>query len=128
MIVEKLNVIDVISYDALYALYKQGFIGTDRFPENIPYKLVGTDGTNLELIEELLSLDMDNMYHVDKNENGLYRITQIGFIINKKFNEPVSEYQFTFGVDGRWEDVWQIGNENTLDGSIFGELKIYGNL
>ena len=111
-------------------MYKDGELGIveQRMPEGIVEQVAGDEGTDEELILNLLAQDPDNMYHVnfiDDSEDGYFEISYMGFGLNKKFTEMVAEYDFQFGEDGVWEEFKSPVDDNYEDASVIGELKIY---
>lgn len=132
MIAKVLHTFSVRNYAELYEMYKEGELGLvdQRMPEGIIEQVAGEDGTDEELILNLLAQDPDNMYHVhfeDDNEDGYFVISYMGFGLNKKFTEMVAEYEFSFGEDGKWEEYRLLFDEDYRDASVIGELKIYQN-
>jgi hypothetical protein len=49
----------------------------------------------------------------------------MGFGLNKKFTEMVSEYDFNFGEDGIWEEYRVLFDDDFKDASVIGVLEIY---
>jgi hypothetical protein len=132
MIAKVLHTFSVRNYAELYQMYKDGELGLveQRIPEGIVEQVAGEDGTDEELILNLLAQDPDNMYHVhyeDDSEDGYFVISYMGFGLNKKFNEMVAEYDFMFGEDGIWEEYRILFEEEYRDASVIGELTIYQN-
>ena len=130
MIAKVLHSFTVTSYGELYEMYKNGELGLveQRMPNDIPEQIAGDDGTDEELILNLLAQDPDNIYHVhfeDDSEDGYFVISYMGFGLNKKFNEIVAEYDFQFGEDGIWEEFKSPVDDNYQDTSILGALTIY---
>jgi hypothetical protein len=111
-------------------MYKDGELGIveQRMPDDIPEQVAGDEGTDEELILNLLAQDPDNMYHVkfiDDSEDGYFEISYMGFGLNKKFTEIVAEYDFQFGEDGIWEEFKSPVEDDYQDASVIGELTIY---
>jgi hypothetical protein len=132
MIAVVLKSFTVRNYAELYEMYKDGELGIveQRMPEGIIEQVAGDDGTDEELILNLLAQDPDNMYHVhfkDDKEDGYFVISYMGFGLNKKFTEMVAEYDFMFGEDGIWEEYKTPVEEDYHDASVIGELTIYQN-
>jgi hypothetical protein len=132
MIAKVLDTFSVRNYAELYEMYKNGDLGIveQRMPDNITERIAGDEGTDEELILELLSKDTDNIYHVhfeDDNEDGYFVISYLGFGLNKKFTEMVCEYDFSFGENGIWEEYKSPIDSEYQDATIIGELKIYCN-
>jgi hypothetical protein len=132
MVARVLDSFRVRTYDELYQKYLNDELGLveQRMPVDIDKKVAGDDGTDEELIVDLLSKDPDNMYHVqfvDDNEDGYFLISYMGFGLNKKFTEIVAEYDFVFGEDGIWEEFKSPVDDEYQDASIIGELIIYQN-
>ncbi len=132
MIAVVLKSFTVRNYAELYEMYKDGELGIvdQRMPEGIIEQVAGDDGTDEELILNLLAQDPDNMYHVhfeDDKEDGYFVISYMGFGLNKKFTEMVAEYDFMFGEDGIWEEYKSPVEEDYQDASVIGELIIYQN-
>lgn len=132
MIAVVLKSFTVRDYAELYEMYKDGELGLveQRMPDGIIEQVAGDDGTDEELILNLLAQDPDNMYHVhfeDDKEDGYFVISYMGFGLNKKFTEMVAEYDFMFGEDGIWEEYKSPVEEDYQDASVIGELKIYQN-
>lgn len=130
MIAKLLHTFSVRGYAELYEMYKNGGLGIveQRMPDDILEQVAGDDGTDEELILNLLAQDPDNIYHVhfeDDNEDGYFVISYLGFGINKKFNEIVAEYDVIFGEDGIWEEFKSPVDDNYQDASILGALTIY---
>lgn len=130
MIVKVLDKFNVRDYADLYQMYRDEKLGIveQRMPVDIDEMVAGEDGTDEELILNLLSYDKDNMYHVkfiEDNEDGYFEISYLGFGLNKKFTEMVSEYNFEFGEDGIWEEYKSPVDKEYKDASVIGELKIY---
>ena len=130
MIANVLHTFSVRTYAELYEMYKNGELGLveQRMPDDIPEQVAGNDGTDEELILNLLAQDPDNLYHVhfeDDNEDGYFVISYMGFGLNKKFNEIVAEYDFQFGEDGIWEEFKSPVGEEYQDASVLGALTIY---
>lgn len=130
MIAKVLHTFSVRNYAELYEMYKNGELGIveQRMPDDIPEQVAGDDGTDEELILDLLAQDPDNIYHVhfeDDSEDGYFVISYMGFGLNKKFNEIVAEYDFQFGEDGIWEEFKSPVDDNYQDASILGVLTIY---
>ncbi len=130
MIAVVLKSFTVRNYAELYEMYKDGELGIveQRMPEGIIEQVAGDDGTDEELILNLLAQDPDNMYHVhfeDDSEDGYFVISYMGFGLNKKFTEIVAEYDFMFGEDGIWEEYKSPVEEDYQDASIIGDLTIY---
>jgi hypothetical protein len=130
MIAKVLHTFSVRDYAELYEMYKDGELGIveQRMPEGIVEQVAGDEGTDEELILNLLAQDPDNMYHVnfiDDSEDGYFEISYMGFGLNKKFTEMVAEYDFQFGEDGVWEEFKSPVDDNYEDASVIGELKIY---
>jgi hypothetical protein len=132
MIAKVLHTFSVRDYAELYEMYKDGELGLvdQRMPEGIIEQVAGEEGTDEELILNLLAQDPDNMYHVkfiDDSEDGYFVISYMGFGLNKKFTEMVAEYDFMFGEDGIWEEYKTPVDEDYQDASVIGELTIYQN-
>jgi hypothetical protein len=132
MIAVVLKSFTVRNYAELYEMYKDGELGIveQRMPEGIIEQVAGDDGTDEELILNLLAQDPDNMYHVhfkDDKEDGYFVISYMGFGLNKKFTEMVAEYDFMFGEDGIWEEYKTPVEEDYQDATLIGELTIYQN-
>jgi hypothetical protein len=132
MIAVVLKSFTVRNYAELYEMYKDGELGIveQRMPEGIIEQVAGDDGTDEELILNLLAQDPDNMYHVhfeDDKEDGYFVISYMGFGLNKKFTEMVAEYDFMFGEDGIWEEYKTPVDKDYQDASVIGELIIYQN-
>lgn len=132
MIAVVLKSFTVRNYAELYEMYKDGELGivAQRMPEGIIEQVAGDDGTDEELILNLLAQDPDNMYHVhfeDDKEDGYFVISYMGFGLNKKFTEIVAEYEFIFGEDGIWEEYKSPVDEDYQDATLIGELTIYQN-
>jgi hypothetical protein len=130
MIAKVLHTFSVRDYAELYQMYKNGELGIvkQRIPQNIDEQVAGDEGTDEELILNLLAQDPDNMYHVkfiDDNEDGYFVISYLGFGLNKQFNEIVSEYNFEFGEDGIWEEYKNATDDDYKDASVIGELEVY---
>lgn len=130
MIAKVLHTFTVRDYSELYEMYKDGKLGLvdQRMPVDIPEMVAGDDGTDEELILNLLAQDPDNMYHVkfiDDSQDGYFEISYMGFGLNKKFTEIVAEYDFMFGEDGIWEEYKSPVEEDYQDASVIGELTIY---
>lgn len=130
MIAKVLHTFSVRNYAELYEMYKNGELGIveQRMPDDIPEQVAGDDGTDEELILNLLAQDPDNIYHVhfeDDSEDGYFVISYMGFGLNKKFNEIVSEYDVIFGEDGIWEEFKSPVDEEYQDASVLGALTIY---
>jgi len=130
MIAKVLHTFSVRNYAELYEMYKNEELGIveHRMPDDIPEQVVGDDGTDEELILNLLAQDPDNIYHVhfeDDSEDGYFVISYLGFGLNKKFNEMVAEYDFQFGEDGIWEEFKSPVDEEYQDASVLGALTIY---
>ena len=132
MIAKVLHTFSVRNYAELYQMYKEGELGIrdQRMPDDIPEMVAGDNGTDEELILALLSFDNDNMYHVhfeDDNEDGYFVISYLGFGLNKKFNQMVAEYEFSFGEDGIWEEYKSPIDSDYQDATVIGDLKVYCN-
>jgi len=130
MIAKVLHSFSVKNYAELYEMYKDGELGLvdQRMPDDIPEQVAGDDGTDEELILNLLAQDPDNMYHVhfeDDSEDGFFVISYMGFGIHKRFNEMVSEYVFEFGEDGIWEEFKSPVDCEYQDASVIGEVKVF---
>lgn len=130
MIAKVLHTFSVRNYAELYEMYKDGELGIveQRMPDDIPEQVAGDEGTDEELILNLLAQDPDNMYHVkfiDDSEDGYFEISYMGFGLNKKFTEIVAEYDFHFGEDGIWEEFKSPVEDDYQDASVIGELTIY---
>jgi hypothetical protein len=130
MIAKVLHTFTVRNYAELYQMYKNKELGIieQRMPDDIVEQVAGEDGTDEELILNLLTQDPDNIYHVhfeDDSEDGYFVISYMGFGLNKKFNEMVSEYDFNFGEDGIWEEYRVLFEEDFKDASVIGVLTIY---
>ena len=113
-------------------MYKDGELGIveQRMPEGIIEQVAGDEGTDEELILNLLAQDPDNMYHVHfeaESKDGYFVISYMGFGLNKKFTEMVAEYDFMFGEDGKWEEYKTPVDEDYQDASVIGKLTIYQN-
>jgi hypothetical protein len=131
MVVEKLKVIEVNTYNELFDLYEQGELGCveQRMPENLKRFEPGEDGTDEELINSLLSMDTDNFYHVEFIDirDGFFRITIIGFTILKFLSEKVIAINISFGEDGLWQEAQENeDDENWIDGSLLGVIELSG--
>ena len=132
MIANVLHTFSVRNYAELYEMYKNEELGLveQRMPDDIPEQVAGDDGTDEELILNLLAQDPDNLYHVhfeDDSQDGYFVISYMGFGLNKKFNEIVAEYDFQFGEDGIWEEFKSPVDDNYQDASVLGALTIYCN-
>ena len=132
MIAKVLDTFSVRDYAELYEMYKNGELGIveQRMPNNITERIAGDEGTDEELILDLLSKDTDNIYHVhfeDDHQDGYFVISYLGFGLNKKFTEMVCEYDFSFGEIGIWEEYKSPIDSEYQDATIIGELKIYCN-
>lgn len=130
MIAIVLHSFSVRNYAELYEMYKDKELGLteQRMPDNIVEQVAGDDGTDEELIINLLAQDPDNMYHVhfeDDSEDGYFVISYMGFGLNKKFTEMVAEYDFQFGEDGIWEEYKSPVDEEYQDASVIGDLTIH---
>jgi hypothetical protein len=130
MIAKVLHTFSVKDYAELYQMYKEGNLGIleQRLPLDIPEQVAGEQGTDEELILNLLAKDPDNMYHVkfiDDSQDGYFVISYMGFGLNKKFTEMVSEYDFNFGEDGIWEEYRVLFDDDFKDASVIGVLEIY---
>jgi hypothetical protein len=130
MIAKVLHTFSVRDYAELYQMYKEKELGLveQRIPENIVEQIAGDEGTDEELIINLLAQDPDNMYHVkfiDDSEDGYFEISYMAFGLKKNFNELVSEYVFMFGEDGLWEEFKKPLDDQYHDASVIGELNIY---
>jgi hypothetical protein len=130
MIAKVLHTFNVRNYAELYEMYKDGELGIveQRMPDDIPEQVAGDEGTDEELILNLLAQDPDNMYHIkfiDDSEDGYFEISYMGFGLNKKFTEIVAEYDFQFGEDGIWEEFKSPVEDDYQDASVIGELTIY---
>lgn len=130
MVAKVLDTFQVKNYYELYRMYKDNELGLveQRIPLDIPKRYAGDEGTDEELILDLLSKDPDNMYHVkfiDDSEDGYFEISYMGFGLNKKFDQQVSEYDFTFGEDGIWEEFKKPNDDEYHDASVIGELNVY---
>lgn len=132
MIANVLHTFSVRTYAELYEMYKNGELGLveQRMPDDIPEQVAGDDGTDEELILNLLAQDPDNIYHVhfeDDSQDGYFVISYMGFGLNKKFTEMVAEYDFQFGEDGIWEEYKKPVDNDYHDASVIGGLTIYCN-
>jgi len=132
MIAKVLDTFSVRNYAELYEMYKNGDLGIveQRMPDNITERIAGDEGTDEEMILDLLSKDTDNIYHVhfeDDHQDGYFVISYLGFGLNKKFTEMVCEYDFSFGEDGIWEEYKSPIDSEYQDATNIGELKIYCN-
>jgi hypothetical protein len=130
MIAKVLLSFSVRDYAELYEMYKDGELGIleQRMPDDIAEQVAGEEGTDEELILNLLAQDPDNMYHVkfiDDSQDGYFEISFMGFGLNKKFTEMVSEYDFMFGEDGIWEEYKRPFDTDYQDASVIGDLQIY---
>lgn len=130
MIAKVLHTFSVRGYSELYQMYKNGELGIleQRMPDNIVEQVAGDDGTDEELILNLLAQDPDNIYHVhyeDDKQDGYFVISYLGFGLNKKFTEMVAEYNIEFGENGIWEEYRRLFDFDYQDASVIGELKIY---
>ena len=130
MIAKVLHTFSVRDYAELYQMYKDKELGLveQRMPDDIPEQIAGEQGTDEELILNLLAQDPDNIYHVhfeDDSEDGYFVISYMGFGLNKKFNEMVAEYDFNFGEDGIWEEYRKPLDNEFQDASVIGVLEIY---
>ena len=130
MVAKVLHTFSVKDYAELYQMYKEGDLGIleQRLPLDIPEQVAGDEGTDEELILNLLAKDPDNMYHVkfiDDSQDGYFVISYMGFGLNKKFTEMVCEYDFNFGEDGIWEEYRKPVDIEYRDASVIGVLKIY---
>jgi hypothetical protein len=67
MVAEKNKSNEVNNYDELFEMYKNGELGSveQRLPNNLIRLKAGQDGDDEELINSLLSMDTDNLYHVE---------------------------------------------------------------
>ena len=132
MIAKVLDTFSVRNYAELYEMYKNGELGIveQRMPSDIDERIAGDEGTDEELILNLLSRDTDNMYHVhfeDDHQDGYFVISYLGFGLNKKFTEMVAEYDIQFGEDGIWEEYKSPISDDYQDATKIGELNIYCN-
>ena len=132
MIANVLHSFTVRDYAELYQMYKDGELGIveQRMPEGIVEQVAGDEGTDEELILNLLAQDPDNMYHVkfiDDDQDGYFVISYMGFGLNKKFTEMVAEYDFQFGEDGIWEEYKTPVDTEYQDATVIGGLTIYCN-
>lgn len=132
MIAKILHTFSVRDFAELYQMYKDGELGLieQRMSDDIVEQIAGDEGTDEELILNLLGQDPDNIYHVhfeDDSEDGYFVISYMGFGLNKKFNEMVVEYEFSFGEDGIWEEYKTIFDNEYKDATNIGELNIYCN-
>lgn len=130
MIAKVLHTFSVRNFAELYKMYKDKELGLveQRMPNDIVEQIAGDNGTDEELILNLLAQDPDNIYHVhfeDDSEDGYFVIAYMGFGLNKKFTEMVCEYDFNFGEDGIWEEYRKPVDIEYRDASVIGELKIY---
>jgi len=130
MIAKVLHSFSVRDYAELYEMYKNEELGIieQRMPLGIVEQVAGDDGTDEELILNLLAQDTDNMYHVkfiDDSQDGYFEISYMGFGLNKKFNEMVAEYNIEFGENGIWEEYRRLFDVDYQDASVIGDLKIY---
>jgi hypothetical protein len=130
MVAKVLHTFSVKNYAELYQMYKEGDLGIleQRLPLDILEQVAGDEGTDEELILNLLAKDPDNMYHVkfiDDSQDGYFLISYMGFGLNKKFTEMVCEYDFNFGEDGIWEEYKKPVDIEYRDASVIGDLKIY---
>lgn len=130
MVAKVLHTFQVRDYAELYQMYKDNELGIveQLMPDDIIEKVAGDEGTDEELILDLLSKDPDNMYHVkfiDDRQDGYFEISYMGFGLNKKFDQQVSEYDFTFGENGIWEEFKKPNDDEYHDASVIGELEIY---
>jgi len=130
MVAKVLHTFSVKNYAELYQMYKEGDLGIleQRLPLDILEQVAGDEGTDEELILNLLAQDPDNMYHVkfiDDSQDGYFVISYMGFGLNKKFTEMVCEYDFNFGEDGIWEEYKKPVDIEYRDASVIGDLKIY---
>jgi hypothetical protein len=130
MIAKVLHTFSVRDFAELYQMYKDGELGLveQRMPNDIVEQIAGDEGTDEELIINLLAQDPDNIYHVhfeDDSEDGYFVISYMGFGLNKKFNQLVSEYDFNFGEDGIWEEFKKPNDDEYFDASVIGELNVY---
>ena len=130
MIAKVLHTFQVRNYYELYRMYKDNELGIveQRMPDDIVEQIAGDEGTDEELILNLLAKDPDNIYHIkfiDDSEDGYFEISYMGFGLNKKFTEMVAEYDFSFGEDGIWEDFKKPLDDEYYDASVIGELKVY---
>ena len=130
MVARVLHKFQVRDYAELYQMYKNKELGIveQRMPDDIIEQIAGDEGTDEELIINLLSKDPDNMYHVkfvDDRQDGYFVISYMGFGLNKQFNQQVSEYDFNFGEDGIWEKFKKPNDDEYYDASVIGELNVY---
>lgn len=130
MVAEVLNTFTVSDYAELYQMYKNKELGIveQRMPDDIIEQIAGDEGTDEELIINLLSKDPDNMYHIkfiDGSKYGHFEISYMGFGLNKQFNQQVSEYDFNFGEDGIWENFKKPNDDEYYDASVIGGLNVY---
>jgi hypothetical protein len=130
MIAKVLHSFSVRDYAELYQMYKNEELGIieQRMPLGIVEQVAGDEGTDEELILNLLAQDSDNMYHVkfiDDSQDGYFEISYMGFGLNKKFTKMVEEYNIEFGENGIWEEYKNSVDEEYQDASVIGDLKIY---
>jgi hypothetical protein len=130
MIAKVLHTFSVRDFAELYQMYKDGELGLveQRMPNDIVEQIAGDEGTDEELILNLLAKDPDNIYHVhfvDDRQDGYFVISYMGFGLNKQFNQQVSEYDFNFGEDGIWEEFKKPNDDEYFDASVIGELNVY---
>ncbi len=132
MVVQQLNKFTVKDYNEFWDVYKDdaiGSYGNGTIPTDLIKLEAGADGTDEELITDILSLDTENFYHVqffDDSEDGYFEIFTVGFVILKHFNAPIREFEILFGEHGIWQTgVDAIGNELS-DTSVYGDVKLGG--
>ena len=132
MIVEQHNKFTVKDYNEFWDMYKDdaiGLYGNGTIPDDLIKLEAGEDGTDEELICDILSLDTDNFYHVqffDDSEDGYFEIFTVGLGIIKHLNTPIRTYEFLLGEDGTWQTgVDAIGNE-IQDTSTYGDVELIG--
>ena len=82
MIAKVLHTFSVRNFAELYKMYKDKELGLieQRMPNNITERIAGDEGTDEELILDLLSKDTDNIYHVhfeDDHEDGYFVISYL---------------------------------------------------
>ena len=132
MIVEQHNKFTVKDYNEFWDIYKNddiGLYGNGTIPDNLVKLEAGVDGTDEELIKDILSLDTDNFYHVqffDDSEDGYFEIFVVGLGIIKHLNTPIRTYEILLGEDGTWQTgVDAVGNE-IQDTSTYGDVELIG--
>ena len=132
MIVNKISEFTVKDYNEFWDVYKDDAIGAycnGTIPSDLIKLEAGTDGTDEELILDVLSRDTDNFYHVqffDDSEGGYFEIFTVGLNIIKHFNAPLRTYDILLGEHGIWQTgIDAIGNE-VSDTSTYGDVLLGG--